>query len=392
MRKISANYIFPISSKPLKNGIIVIDDENIIADIIENPTSKEFANVEFYNGIIVPGFVNSHCHLELSMQNTKFENGSGLVNFLKTASKIKSENQYNIENCIDADQQMFLNGIQAVGDISNTDISFDIKKKSKIYYHTFVEILGLENLKIAQYFKQSLEIFEKYFPIFGGKSITPHAPYTVLPKLMNRINDFEKKQQSIISIHNQETKSENQFFEQAQGDLYNFINSFKNDICNLLPTKKSSLKSFLSNFSKKLNILLIHNTFTTEDDIDFAENYSQNLFWCLCPSSNLIIENQLPDIELFYKKKAKLTIGTDSLMSNNSLDILKEIKIIQTKFSNIPFEEIIKWATINGAEALKISHKFGSLEKGKAPGVILINNFDFENFKLSENSFIKRLI
>ena len=84
MRKISANYVFPITSEPIKNGIIVLDDNNTIIEIIDNGGElKETYNLEFYNGIIVPGFVNTHCHLELSHLKNTIVKGKGMPRFIE---------------------------------------------------------------------------------------------------------------------------------------------------------------------------------------------------------------------------------------------------------------------------------------------------------------------
>lgn len=58
MRRIAANYIFPLSSKPIKNGILVFDDNNVIIDLIDNNGALiELEKTEFYNGIIIPGAI-----------------------------------------------------------------------------------------------------------------------------------------------------------------------------------------------------------------------------------------------------------------------------------------------------------------------------------------------
>lgn len=391
MRKISANYLCPIISEPIKNGIIVLNDDNVIVEIKENNQPvNESANVEFYNGVIVPGFVNTHCHLELSRDNPLKTNGFGLVNFLKEISRLKkNEYPYNLKQCVEVDADMFASGIQAVGDISNTAFTSGIKNKSKIKYHNFIELIGIFDNFVNEVFEKGKLIYDNFY---NPKSITPHTSYSVSPKLFDLINKFSIQNNSIISIHNQETISENDLFENFSGEILEFMNNFENNYKEYLPTKKSSLKSYLQFFSKELKIILVHNTFTSEEDLEYAENYSKNIYWCTCPESNLMIENKLPDLDMFFKKNLRVTIGTDSLASNHKLNILEEMKIIQKKFPQIPFKEVLKWATLNGAKALNFDNDLGSLEFGKKPGIILIENFDFENFNLKNESCVKRIV
>ena len=99
----------------------------------------------------------------------------------------------------------------------------------------------------------------------------------------------------------------------------------------------------------------------------------------------------MPPIDLLRKNNCNLVIGTDSYASNWQLNILDEIKTIKKETSStIPLIEILQWATINGAKALRIDDKFGSFEKGKKPGVVLINKMDELN--ITGDSSAKRLL
>ncbi len=88
----------------------------------------------------------------------------------------------------------------------------------------------------------------------------------------------------------------------------------------------------------------------------------------------------------------KVTLGTDSLASNQRLSILNEMKTLQANFPSISFQTLLEWATINGAKALNLDGKLGSIEKGKKSGLVLINNFDFQAMKLTANSNAKVLM
>ncbi|MDA3778703.1 MAG: hypothetical protein PF487_00480 [Bacteroidales bacterium] len=98
MRRISANYVFPVSGKALKNGIVEIDDEGIIRNIIDTHGKlNESRKLEFYNGIIVPGFVNTHCHIELSYLKNKIKKGTGLAEFIKQVAQNRNFEKREIQ-------------------------------------------------------------------------------------------------------------------------------------------------------------------------------------------------------------------------------------------------------------------------------------------------------
>jgi cytosine/adenosine deaminase-related metal-dependent hydrolase len=181
-------------------------------------------------------------------------------------------------------------------------------------------------------------------------------------------------------------------FISSTGDLINKLKSLGINLNHWSKTKKNSLQSILNYLPKENNILLVHNTYSSANDLLMAKAYFNNLFWCLCPLSNRYIEKKLPAIDLFAKYGDRVTLGTDSLASNYSLSVLEEMKLIQKEFIQISFSGLLQWATINGAKALKIDQQYGSIEKGKTPGVNLISHFDFKNMKLTSKSEVKPLI
>ncbi|OQY01758.1 MAG: hypothetical protein B6I20_07430 [Bacteroidetes bacterium 4572_117] len=394
-RKISAHYVFPISSAPIKNGIIELDDNGTILNIIDpGKELKEIAGLEFYSGILVPGFVNTHCHIELSHLKGRFAEHTGLPVFISQISKARVADENIILKAIKkADLEMQNNGIVAVGDISNTEYSFFAKKHSKIKYHTFVEVLSVSPENAMAAFKSCKNLENKFSDIGLSASLAPHAPYSLSKKLFRLFNEETKKNKKTVSMHNQETASENELFINKSGDIFDSIkNMIGVDFSHFKPTGQNSLESVSHSFPKENKCLLVHNTFSKENDIVTANGCFNKLYWVFCPNANLYIENKLPDIPLFYKLKQKCTIGTDSLASNHKLSVLDELKTIHAHFPELPMWELLKWASLNGAEALQLSDKMGSFEIGKQPGVNLISNIDFNKMLLIPESKVKVLV
>ena len=400
MRKISANYILPVNGPLLKNGIITIDNEGTITDIIDTKGQlKEIPVLEFYNGIIVPGFINSHCHIDLSHLKEQVPAGRGMFSFFRQLKeKRNSLPEHRHEIIKNADSEMKRNGIVAVGDISNGDYSFPIKSNSEIYYHTFIEIFGIDDSKTNKLFLQARELFEKYYSYFNNNSLTnasinPHSSITVSPLLFQKIFS-DKKYNEIISIHNQESENEQFLFSSKTGELYDFMKKAGADYSWINTSVNSSLINILQFLPDNTKTILVHNSYTTENDIKFAEKHftKDNLFWAFCPGSNLYIGNKLPDIVAFIKYNQNICIGTDSLASNKTLSILDELKILTNYYPDIPFQTLMKWATMNGAKALNIEKKYGSIEIGKKPGLNLIKNFDFQSMNIQNNSYIEVLV
>jgi len=367
---------------------LTISDTGFITEILDTPSQE----TQHFEGVLVPGFVNVHTHVELSHLKGCVPERKGLVTFLQDV--MKHRNNYSdaekANKRADAFDTMLQNGIVGIGDICNTTDTLDFRALDKMHIHSFVESLGISEQHSAAAFGKSLQVYNQYlqqtfdrattYPV--RQSITPHAPYSVSPSLMRMINDYQSS--SIISIHNQETKAEDQLFYDRTGsfqELYSFLGI---DINNFNATGKSSLQSVLSYFLNTHSFVLVHNTYTSLADVQFATTHFRNTHWCLCPNANMYIEDTLPDISMLSKAGVHLCIGTDSLASNHQLDIMSELCVIKQHYPNIGWEQLLHWGTYNGAKALQFDTLLGSFAVGKQPGVLLLSS-------LSDEYTIKRL-
>ena len=140
MKIFRADYVFPVCADPIKNGVVIVDDAGKVISVTDHiPPNAANEPVEQLSGAICPGFVNTHCHTELSHLKDKILPGYGLVAFIKEILKIRNGDATAIAAAAaQADSDMYENGIVAVGDIANTNATVALKAKSKLYYHTFV--------------------------------------------------------------------------------------------------------------------------------------------------------------------------------------------------------------------------------------------------------------
>ena len=397
MRKLSAHYIFTGTGIVLEKGIIILSDDGTVADIIDTKGElEEMAGVEFYSGVLVPGFVNAHCHLELSHLQGIFPEKTGLPRFLKNVVEHRnSEENKVIEAAQKADFELWKNGVVAVGDVSNTNTTFQLKSKSKIVYHTFIEALGFSPHRAEKAFEWTKYCFDEARELGLAAAIVPHAPYSVSKTLFDKICEFAVLRKSILSMHSQECSEEDDLYRSGEGAIVRHLtDNLGLDLTFFKHTGKSALESVLGWLPIENKLLLVHNIQTGQKEIDFIQKTRsmEKTWFVLCPDSNLYIENKLPDIELFRKNKLQICLGTDSLSSNQKLSILDEMKTVQTNFPQIPFGEIVTWATRNGAEALEMNDWAGTIEKKKRPGINLITGMDLKHLQLLPQSKAKKLI
>lgn len=376
-RKIKADKIFD-GEKFLYKKILKISLDGEIREICDEQEQDE--EVEYFEGIITPGFVNCHCHLELSHLKGAIEKKTGLVAFVQLVMKNRFFDKNKILNAANYyDSLMKQNGIVAVGDICNTVDTITIKQKSAIQYYNFVEVAGFIPATAQKRMDDAMHVATEFLENGLMASVVPHAPYSVSEELFNKINVFSSGK--IISIHNQESKEENLFFKKKEGDFIELYKALKTDISFFKKSTISSLQRFLPLLHSAKKILLVHNTFTTEEDILFAEDFCDKnniaLFWVFCPNANLYIEDNLPLIDIFFKNKCNICLGTDSLSSNEELDISSEMRTIKKYFPTLSEEALLKAASLQGAAALGLNH-LGMIRKDMKPGINLIDkDFNF---------------
>lgn len=387
MRFLSADLIFPIETQPIPNGILVVGPQGKIIDVLDENDSNapDSSRIERFKGAICPGFINTHCHLELSHMKGLVPEKTGLPAFIMQIVSRRNENaDMKMEAIRLADEEMWRNGIEAVGDICNTADTLETKLNSKIKYHSFVEVFSFDSSKAQEVLTEGIRVANEYSRNGLKATIVPHAPYSVSEELFEGIRTQQKEFSGTISIHNQETDAENEMFTSGSGELVEIFEKFGEDFSDFYPQFKSSLDYHLRHLPKEVNSVLVHNTMTKLEEFAEANRLNDKLFWCTCPNANMYIENQIPHIPMWLESKSNVCVGTDSLASNHQLSIVDELKLIQSHHSSLSIQNLLQTATINGAKALNMENEKGSFRKGKLPGVILLKNLDSESSSLDE--------
>ncbi|MDP4211601.1 MAG: amidohydrolase family protein [Bacteroidota bacterium] len=371
-RKFQADYLF--------DGTELLDDKHVLVTS-EDGTVREIADcsdagedVERFKGLISPGFINCHCHLELSHLKGLISMKTGLIRFVLSIVNQRKTDINEIQTALSrAESDMLAGGIVAVGDICNTGDTLAQKSARRLDYYNFIELAGWLPSQAQSRFDSGKALYNQFALMAGNTqhlSLNPHAPYSVSPRLWDLLRkSFPHK---AITMHNQETAAEDELFMFKRGGLTELYTMMKIDNSHFSPAGASSLACSLPQFESAKNILLVHNTFTSAEDITRATAFSPDLFFCLCPNANLFIEDKLPDIPSMIHAGGNLVVGTDSLASNHQLSVLEEMKTIKKHFPEIETARILQWATSNGARALQFEDKLGDFKAGKKPGLVLI--------------------
>lgn len=393
IRRIAASFVYTLDAdEPIKNGYVEYDaaDGRIVAVGECGPDD------EVLSGAIVPGFVNSHCHIELSHLHGKFRKGTGMAGFIDQINALRDWAGADVKARLTQEwmDKMWKDGVSAMSDISNDDSSFKVKSSHKLYTRTFLEVFGSEP-EMCEGVMADVTALKSVADAEGiDAAPTPHSCYTMSPQLLSA-SSAAGLESGYLSYHSQESQEEEDLLISGSGAMYE--NRKRSGMSTPPVTGESSLKYFIDRLAAAKpapydeHILLVHNVCLKQDDIDAAKKVMNNVYWAICPLSNIFIHNALPPVPLMRRNGLDITVGTDSLSSNDDLDMVKELVCIRQNFSEIPMNEILVWACLNGARFLSKEKALGSLTPGKTPGIVFVSNVD-ENGSFTSESKSERVI
>ena len=365
----------------MKNGVLTIDEGGFITDIDSDDEIDRRAGIEFYGGILIPGMVNAHTHLELSYMKGLIPSGSGMAGFARgmRASRESVPADERVKAAEYQDAKMWSEGVSAVADICNGATTFAIKKRSPILYHSFVEVYGLTTASADNALLLAAQAHAEGF----RASVTPHSTYSLNEAAFaDALSGGDP-----VSIHFMESPEETELYE-GKGALAEWYRE-SGLRCDFTDGRYCSPAGRIeASVEPGRRMLLVHNTFISPEDArSLAGRFGDGLTWVVCPCSNEYITGTLPPVEMLLSTGAEVAVGTDSLVSNTSLSLIEELKALP----GLPLETALHMATLAGARALGID-EYGSLEVGKRPGIVLLTGADLSSMTLTPEAATRRIV
>ena len=376
-KRISAEYVYTLESdEPIIRGYVEYDEDGTILGVGKCPEGEEVVE-----GALVPGFVNAHCHLELSHLHRKFRKGTGMAGFIDQINELRdwASDEVKTELVRQWMDKLWKDGVSAVADISNDASSFPVKKESPVYTRTFLEVFGTEPQDCDDVMASVRKLQDVAREYGIDAAPTPHSCYTMSPQLLSA-SSAAGLESGWLSYHSQESQEEEDLLMDGTGAMAE--NRRRAGMSTPPVTGQSSLKFFLDRLAAvkpaphQEHILLVHNVTLKQEDIDAAKRALPNVFWAICPLSNIFIHNALPPVQLMRDNGLEICLGTDSLSSNDDLDMMAELRCLRENFPHVPASELFKWASANGAKFLGRQDVLGTLEEGKRPGIVLVTGLD----------------
>lgn len=387
MKILSAEYILPISSEPIKNGAVVVDETKIVAVGETSEIIKQFptAIVEnFGESVITPGFVNCHSHLELSIMRGFLDDVED--NFFKWLIKTSVTRDQKL-TAQDIEVSALIGavegaqaGVTCFGDIGRFGrAGFEAMKKTGLRGVIFQET------EFSPHNENAVEDFgklkDKFLALQSDETnlvkvgISPHAPYTVSRKLFELIADYSITNDIKISIHAAESVSEEQLMLHNLGAMADF---YRERGIDWAAPNLSSIEYLNKIGVLQAKPLLAHCILTNERDFELIGESNSSI--AHCPKSNAKFGHRIAPFEQFLDNNLRVGLGSDSVASNNLCDILEEGRFAALTARNrtdknrlVNAKEVLETMTLGGAKALQLENEIGTIESGKHADLAVIS-------------------
>ena len=380
------------ASGPIRSGFVETEDDGTV--IRTGPVEDPSKEAVFYDGALVPGFVNAHCHVELSYMKGLFRKGTGMAGFIDQINALRDTQSpsQKLRALREAMDSMWAQGVDAMADISNCADSFAVKAAHPLYTRTFLEVFGTEPEDCPAVMASVTALAGKARSFGLDAAPTPHACYTMSPELLREASAAGLRS-GFLSYHSEESPEEDEMIRFGRGKMWDNRKAARMSTPPV--TGGSSLSYFLDQLEKVVplpvegHVLLVHECCMDAAGARAAQAALKHPFVALCPLSNLFIHNALPPVEMMRREGLTLCVGTDSLSSNDELDMVRELYCLQEHFPEVPLEELLEWACRNGARFLGKEDVLGSFAPGSKAGVVLIDHL--QDGRLTAESHSRRL-
>lgn len=373
---IRGKWLIPVAFPPIRDGYLIIKNGKITSiGKISNLKKKDFKKtIDCSHHIVMPGLINPHTHLELSNIKGKIKRDTSFTHWIKSlTNEILSWKEEDYESSINKGiDELIFSGVTTIGDISRTGLSYEIFDERGLRGIVFLEVLGfhpsIEKERMG-FLKKKIRPIDKDKRVNFG--VSPHSPYSVTPDLFKEGYQVAFQHGAPIAIHCSETEEELEFVEKGRGEIRNMLEDF-GLWDNHWSAPRISPIAYLNRMGVLKNIIGVHINLLKDGDLALLESNHVKVVCCL-GSNQWFNREKICPIDLLLKKGISVSLGTDSLASNDSLNFFVEMRLAKKVFPKLSYQQIIEMVTIKGAKALSLDEKIGSFEKDKEADIISVD-------------------
>lgn len=329
----------------------------------------EGKEIDLSDCMVMPGFVNAHCHLSLSALHRKIPQTDSFTewvpNFLEQNKMVSDEER--LRGLLEGAKTLYQSGVTTLADfLMNYEL---IPEYAKLPFRQiiFLEALGFLE-ECAEEICEGVEAVyreNKDISPLVNLGIAPHATYSVSPKLIRALRDLSFDFECPFSCHVAELKEEVEFLQTGDGPLKTVLENLNVWEQDWEPPEMSPLQ-YLEHLDVLDTMVGIHMNYIGNDKNILVSNFMSGVF---CPGSTRWFgRKEYMPVKALMSGSIPVGIGTDSLASNDSLNYLNELRIAKEMLPDLTSRELLELATFRGAETLGL--KTGVLSAGMPADII----------------------
>ena len=361
MPTFTARYVFPVSGPPLERGTVTVEGDRITAVL---PHGERTADTDFGNAALIPGLVNAHTHLDLSAARGAVPPtpAAQFPDWLRAVVAFRRTNAVPVADAVRAGLAESLRyGTTLLGDISTDGTSFDLLADAPLRAVVFHEVIGLKPERFAATRAGCRSWLDATVDRPDARrGVSPHAPYTTQFAGYGPWGDLP------VASHVAELPGEADFLRTHAGPLRDFLESLGAWAeIELAPSVAAVLVA-----SHQARSLIVHGNYLNA--AEHRKHFTPSTTLVVCPRTHAAFGHSPHPWPAFAAAGVRVAVGTDSLASNPDLDVLAEIRMLRRTNPDVPGPQLLRMATLNGADALGFADECGSLDAGKSADFVAV--------------------
>jgi cytosine/adenosine deaminase-related metal-dependent hydrolase len=375
-----ARIVVPVCRAPIFNGAILVTGSKVAAvGPWQSLKRRRYDQVlDLGDSVVLPGLVNAHCHLDYTNMEGQLSPPKRFADWLQGITSVKagwSRTDY-AESWLNGAQMLLNSGTTTVADVEAVpELLPELWNATPIRVMSFMEMIGITGKRKPGAIVQEAVDKIASLGIKGRAGLSPHAPYSTLPKLLRLAAATARKNRWRIVTHVAESASEFEMFTQAKGEMFDWLQKSRDmsDCRGLSPVEHLHECGLLSK-----NLLAVHANYLQDSDVPLLSRYKVNVVHC--PRSHFYFRHAPFPLNRLLDSRVNVCLGTDSLASvykirrqSVQLDMFEEMRCLASAHSGVEPARILEMATLNGALALGLSKRIGQISRGSFADLIVLS-------------------
>jgi cytosine/adenosine deaminase-related metal-dependent hydrolase len=363
-----ARWVVPVDGPPIAGGCVAVLNGRILSVGSKSLGGGPVQNLG--DVVLLPGLVNAHTHLEFSgLARLLGTPGMSLPAWIRLViAERKRSDRDAAEGIAAGIRESLVGGVTTVGEIATAPAACYATRVSAPTIVQFQEAIGFSAGRVDSVFA---DLVQRLDAIPQPAGLSPHAPYTVHPQLLERIVQLAASRDMAVAMHLAESREELQLLASGEGEFRELLEERSMWDADAIP-KGSRPFDYLRTLATAPRSLVIHGNYLDASEIDFIAKNRQRMSVVYCPRTHVYFGHSCYPLREMLLAGVRVALGTDSRASNPDLRVLHEMRRVRQNFPQIPADEIVRMATLHGAEALGLATDCGSLTEGKRADVIAL--------------------